>query len=912
MVQTKKHGKSKKHVKSKKHGKTNNIIIKPLSNEIFKPVAELFKYSHEQYKALIQLTFQFNTYYNRQLCEDYYHHNIIERTFNLDMMNFLTFNEWRFNPDSKEQKYIGFSYTHLIIADYHAKLKPSKTLIMNCLSGFFYNLNIDNKFEADAVILFEPNYTGRIASSKLEKYKSLTMFKNLYGGHDLTSSIEYISTIRNLQTTISKYDFIFINVNVIRAFNNLSFAYLLRLPVLFAAISTALKQLEKGGTLIITYKLVYQIPFITKLIQLLDVAFDSISFEDDNTAMMDMPGSEEGNIGFIVCKKYGVLSSMVIDKLLDLSIEHLEMANWDVCDIAYFYNKWCLEHPKDSPLFYNISNPIALSDIKDPHEYRTYSKSINILYDLELDILNKSEPSLRAYLITSKFYTNFINHFEKCNYMIVQYINKISDKEGDIYKLDEKIYEIEFYKRLSNIISVLEHYKLPYNKNILEYLTQIQNDISHRFYTLENPIFHTLIKYNDKVTKHLMLEAFNKLGRYSGYSIPLLSGYFDRIQMAYKTKELLLSNLGITYAPQNVRAAVNDFTRGITSYLAKHYKLPLRPSNAFTKLWEIYSTFDFLIPKNKATFHNFHICEAPGQWIITTKYFISKKRRNITEHDWRSNSLNPYNAENLVTYGNGIFADDYGLMKKNYGQWLWGADNTGDITRRRNVVWFREYMRKWIPASSKMDLIIGDGGLSTEEDAILLQRLDIGQMIMVATCSSIGGCCVMKHFTPYIKRHVNTYNASGFFISFMYMYYLMFDEVYLFKPYSSNPDSGEFYLIGKNFKGCSDIVLEKLLVYQDNFEMNVALFKLEDIPESFIHQVNGFLDVMSHYNASAIDKQIILLTCVKAESHQSVLINGINKDIRDKLKCDVFLNAEKLFEIQEPRYKKWITKYGFI
>jgi hypothetical protein len=221
-------------------------------------------------------------------------------------------------------------------------------------------------------------------------------------------------------------------------------------------------------------------------------------------------------------------------------------------------------------------------------------------------------------------------------------------------------------------------------------------------------------------------------------------------------------------------------------------------------------------------------------------------------------------------------------------------------------------MRKWIPASSKMDLIIGDGGLSTEEDAILLQRLDIGQMIMVATCSSIGGCCVMKHFTPYIKRHVNTYNASGFFISFMYMYYLMFDEVYLFKPYSSNPDSGEFYLIGKNFKGCSDIVLEKLLVYQDNFEMNVALFKLEDIPESFIHQVNGFLDVMSHYNASAIDKQIILLTCVKAESHQSVLINGINKDIRDKLKCDVFLNAEKLFEIQEPRYKKWITKYGFI
>jgi 23S rRNA U2552 (ribose-2'-O)-methylase RlmE/FtsJ len=375
----------------------------------------------------------------------------------------------------------------------------------------------------------------------------------------------------------------------------------------------------------------------------------------------------------------------------------------------------------------------------------------------------------------------------------------------------------------------------------------------------------------------------------------------------------MLSSLGLTFAPPNVRSAVSDFTRGITTYLAKHYKLPVSPSNAFTKLWEIYASFEFLIPKDTNLLKMLHICEAPGQWIITTKYFISKKRRNITVHDWRANSLNPFNPENLDAYGTGVFDDKYGFMKKYYNQWLWGADNTGDITRRRNVLWFRDYVKKWVSSDgNKMNLMVGDGGLSTEENATLLQRLDVGQMVMVMACLSVGGHCVMKHFTPYIKRHESTYNASGFFIGFLYVYFLLFSEVYLFKPNSSNPDSGEFYVVGKNFYGCSNELLEKLLAFQDKFKLNSALFKLEDIPDSFVNQVNGFLDTMSHYNANAIDKQIMLLTCVQAERNKNaIILKGVNKDIIEKMKCNRFLNPEKLYEIQEPRYKKWIAKYNF-
>ena len=92
----------------------------------------------------------------------------------------------------------------------------------------------------------------------------------------------------------------------------------------------------------------------------------------------------------------------------------------------------------------------------------------------------------------------------------------------------------------------------------------------------------------------------------------------------------------------------------------------------------------------------------------------------------------------------------------------------------------------------------------------------------------------------------------------------------------------------------------------------MALFKLDDIPETFINQMNSFMDVMSRYNANAFEKQIMLLTCIQTEKRGIGLMKGMNREIRSKLKCDVFLNAEKLFEIQEPRYKKWISKYSFV
>ena len=261
------------------------------------------------------------------------------------------------------------------------------------------------------------------------------------------------------------------------------------------------------------------------------------------------------------------------------------------------------------------------------------------------------------------------------------------------------------------------------------------------------------------------------------------------------------------------------------------------------------------------------------------------------------------------------------MIRKNPGKWLWGADNTGDITNVANVKWFRNrilgYSSSDVSISKKegVDLIIGDGGLGSGNDAIVLQRLDLAQVVMVLACSRNGGGCVIKHFTPYMTNHPESVNASSFFISYLYLYYLAFEEVSLFKPYSSDMTSGEFYVIGKGFNGeLIDDILERVYNALDNFKVNNALFPRDAIPDSFVLQILGFIEQMADYNVIGYEKSNLVLTCYKELQKQQV---SEDKKIKNKIKiekslyCNDFLNEDRIEEILVPRYNKWVRLYDF-
>ena len=368
--------------------------------------------------------------------------------------------------------------------------------------------------------------------------------------------------------------------------------------------------------------------------------------------------------------------------------------------------------------------------------------------------------------------------------------------------------------------------------------------------------------------------------------------------------------------PSKVRQATEDMTRGLSKFISRRYqdKLPTPEiSNAFIKIWECLSTFP-LIPntnnKKGQSFNIMHMCEAPGQMILACKYFTEQKRKNITEYNWLANSLNPFNAEGKARYGN-VFNDKYGLMRQHPKQWIFGADNTGDITQVKNIKWYRKYIREHMP---ELDLIVGDGGLGSGSDALVLQKLDLAQVVMVLAGSIKGGACIVKHFTPYMVNHPETLDACSFFVSFLYLYYLNFDEVSLFKPYSSDMTSGEFYVIGKGFKGIGEEQLEKLYKALAGFEVNNAVISKDMIPETFTMQVIGFIEMMTDYNVIGYEKQNMLLTCYSEMEGNKKEGNKKGKEkskLEKALHCDELLDENKIEELLVPRYEKWVRMYNF-
>ena len=443
-----------------------------------------------------------------------------------------------------------------------------------------------------------------------------------------------------------------------------------------------------------------------------------------------------------------------------------------------------------------------------------------------------------------------------------------------------------------------------------QYNLKLYKDTITSFYALNNPIIAYLVKYDDAESKRLIKNGFYNLELVPAYTFPEIEESLKTIDLTFKLHQDLLKELKLKDIPKIVKYASEDFTRGIRGFLDSRFKdLPINLSNGFVKLWEILHTFK-LMETSKENMNVFHIAEAPGQMVMCAKYYAEKKNPNITNYEWRANSLNPYNYDSKTKFAG--LRDDYRLIKTNPQKWLWGSDNTGDITRVNNIKFFKKYIdTKWLTqkGNTHLDLIIGDGGLSADTNpAYILQKLDLAQVISVIACSSIGGSCVIKHFTSYMINKSETLEATSFFISFMYLYYIAFEEVNLFKPYTSDATSGEFYVICKGFKGIDENQLEKLYSILQRFKTNYAIFPKEVIPESFIKQIYNFLDVLTKYNIRGYEKQNYLLKCYKEENTK--LNQKTNEYYNDM--CKTFMNEKNIEHILIPRYNQWIKMYEFV
>jgi len=795
-----------------------------------------------------------------------------------------------------------------------------------------------------------------------------SLYKDIYKQFLINLKNNNENEDNNVSIPKKKYELVSLNVGYLSGLSlTASFNMSLQVPNIISTIAMALKNIAKDGTLLLFLSIVnINIPVIQKLLAILAYGFKNIEIIDNDINHNLLIGVPEY---YIKCSGYkDNITHDLINKLLDIAIETINYT-YNKCDILDYYEDYSEQNPNHS-LFYN-----KIDEEFKTHKYKKTKKNLSssrksslthksssiksnkpitpIYYieDInipELDeIMKDSNLQFKVSLLMNKLEGIFVGYFEMVNNLIVNAI--ATDKKGQMYVKPEAILQKDI-TNLTRLITMFEYNKLPYNKHALKVLLGKQDDLIKHFYALDKPINNKLIHYNDKTLKILIKSSLShfRLSKSSSisssisqlsqkhknkkyYENDLINDYYNRLKLAYQVKEKLLDDLEFKNTPPQVSKVVYDFGNGLIQYINQSYK-SYNINNDFLKLWEILDTFE-LIPHTIDSFKVLYLSEITGQNILCIKHWIENKCPKLKnsnndsndKYEWIANTINPYNktTKNLFGFEH---SDNNNLIKDNYDKWLFGNDTTGNLTNIQNI---KSIINNIKNSKNKVDLIISDNynsnmysdsGMNIDNsiiDTYTSQKIDLSHVISVIACSTIKGSCCVKHFIPYVKIDKNTpientIYLNNFFIGYLYLYYTLFDSISLYKPNTTNADNGEFYVVGKGFKGINEEQLDNLFKLLDKFVINTTIIEPEYIPETFINQIMVFMEDMSNLNILNLEKQNLLLTCYKNFEEENTIDKKKFQQTNKILKCNNLFNRNKIETMLIPKYKEWIKIYKFL
>lgn len=299
-------------------------------------------------------------------------------------------------------------------------------------------------------------------------------------------------------------------------------------------------------------------------------------------------------------------------------------------------------------------------------------------------------------------------------------------------------------------------------------------------------------------------------------------------------------------------------------------------SRAFLKMYEMLFTFD-LLNKNNKTHHTFHVCELPGQFIVSTNHYLKTATKNKI-FNWKGQSLNPNSDINKKKYGDFILNDFYGLYKKYKTQWNFAQDDTGDILINKNIKFYKSLCKH-------VDLLTFDCGLPSFSTYDMLYQQDklahiqFACILFIFNNLPVGKNFIIKVFNPLTQPPI---------IQSVYLLYCLFDSLHFYKP-SVHQSSSEFYIIGKNYKGIPKKLLNYLFKKNNNFNIKYGLFPQSDVSSYFMKQFEKILKSLIQDNIDNIYRSLYYFDNPDLlEKHQHFI---------DTLKEDVI--------------EQWITKFKF-
>ncbi|CAN9507442.1 unnamed protein product [Ophioblennius macclurei] len=213
------------------------------------------------------------------------------------------------------------------------------------------------------------------------------------------------------------------------------------------------------------------------------------------------------------------------------------------------------------------------------------------------------------------------------------------------------------------------------------------------------------------------------------------------------------------------------------------------------------------------------------------------------------------------------------LFEPYYGEG--GVDGDGDITRPENMTAFRNFVMESTEKRG-LHVLMADGGFSVEGQEniqeILSKQLLLCQFLTALSSLRTGGNFVCKTFDLF----------TPFSVGLVYLLYLCFDRISLFKPVTSRPANSERYVVCRGLKPGSDAVREYM--FRVNLKLN-QLRNTEDdvtdvVPLSIIKEDMDFYRFMVNSNESLCAVQIKALAKIQAFVVDPALSEPRQADIR--------------------------------
>lgn len=213
------------------------------------------------------------------------------------------------------------------------------------------------------------------------------------------------------------------------------------------------------------------------------------------------------------------------------------------------------------------------------------------------------------------------------------------------------------------------------------------------------------------------------------------------------------------------------------------------------------------------------------------------------------------------------------LFEPYYGEG--GVDGDGDITRPENVTAFRNFVMESTERRG-LHFLMADGGFSVEGQEnlqeILSKQLLLCQFLTAISSLRTGGHFVCKTFDLF----------TPFSVGLVYLLYLCFDRISLFKPVTSRPANSERYIVCRGLKPGSDAVREYM------FKVNLKLNQLRNsdtdvtdvVPLHIIKDDTDFYQFMVNSNESLCAVQIKALAKIHAYVIDPTLSEPRQADIR--------------------------------